>query len=203
MSDQVATVSDQDQDGSAVSGLSNESNQGGVSIETHKRLLSQRKKDQERIRELEAFQENVDLEKKELEGKKDEVILGLKQALDSERGKTNSLIDNVKRKTIRNEVSKRALMKGLRKDRLDKFLKLTEDTFFGREDLPFEVDNEKFEITNEEAFNSLLEKEVEENSDWFTKTTTEPNDVIPENRPTSTGDKKLSEKSVDELAEML
>ena len=173
-----------------------------VSYDTHRKLLAQRKKDQERIQELESFQQTVDLEKKELEGKKDEVIQELKQSLEKTKNENLSILRNFTKKTVVSEIAKEALSRGLQHEKLPKFLKLTEESFFNNTENPIQID-ENFNIANKEVFSSILEKEVNENSEWFIKQAKAPNDVVPGANQMRVPDKKLEDKSFDELAAML
>lgn len=201
MSDVANQGSAQLESGSAADVL-NSNTKDSVSYETHRRILAQRKKDQEYINELEKFRDNVDLEKKELEGRKDEVISELKNKLNESESKTLNLVRNLTKKTVKDEIAKEALSKGLQREKLPKFLKLTEDSFFNNQETPIQVD-EHFNIVNKDVFSSILEKEVSDNSDWFIKTASGPNDVIPEQKPMAVPEKGLEDKSVDELAQML
>lgn len=180
----------------------NGSSKDAVSYDTHRKLLAQRKKDQERIQELEAFRQNVDLEKKELEGKKDEVIQELKQSLEKTKNDNMSILRNFTKKTVVGEIAKEALSRGLQREKLPKFLKLTEESFFNNADNPIQID-ENFNIANKEVFDSILEKEVTENSEWFIRQASAPNDIVPGPSQMKVPEKKLDDKSLDELAAML
>lgn len=178
------------------------SSKESISYDTHRRLLAQRKKDQERIRELEAFKEDLDLQRKEAEGKKDEVIQSLRESKDKSEREKLSILQSFTKKTVRSEVAKEALARGLRPDRLNSFLKLSEDSFIDNSATPIQID-ESFNIVNRDVFNSIMDKESLDCSDWFVKQAAQPNDVVPGVVNTSIPDKKLEEKTVDELADML
>ncbi len=171
-----------------------------VSYENHQRLLKQKKKADERLRELEAREKELLLEKQKAEGKKDEVITTLEQEVEELKGNNRKFLKNMTEKTLKTEITKAALAKGIRPDRVEKFLKLTEDSFFKESDIQVDED---FNIVNRDAFESVLEKEVKDNADWFTKAVAGPSDVTPSGSHLNAPQKKLDDMSVDELAEML
>ena len=172
-----------------------------VSYETHQRLLDQKKKADERARLLEEEKQSFELEKQKAEGKKDEVIQSLEGKLEEEKGKSLKFVRSMTDKTLNAEITKAALSKGIRADRVDKFLKLSGDSFRSAD---IQLD-ENFSIVNRDIFDEVLEKEAKDNEDWFHKIVEQPDDVTPSSNGgfVNIPDKKLSEKSVDELAQML
>lgn len=175
-------------------------NDNSVSYENHQRLLKQKKQADEKVRLLEEREQALELEKQKAEGRKDEVIQSLETQLNEEKGKSVKFVKSMTEKTLKSEITKAALSKGIRPDRVDKFLKLASDSF---KDSEIQID-EDFNIVNRDVFNSVFEKEVESSSEWFMTSSKPPADVVPnEGGFVSIPDKKLSEKSVDELADML
>lgn len=175
------------------------SSKEGVSIETHRRLLSQYKKNQERLDQLEAEHKQSLLEKQKLEGNKDEVIKQLENDLGETKSKMFGFVKAVSDKTIKSEAIKEAMARGLQADKLEKFWKLSQDAFKS-EDIQL---NENFEIISKDSFNNVLEKQVQENQEWFTRSVAEPRDLTPGQKPMNTPVKDIKDMSVDELAELL
>lgn len=175
------------------------SGQESVSFDTHKRLLSQYKKNQERLEQLEAAHKQSLMDKQKLEGNKDEVIKQLESDLGETKNKMFGFVKAVSDKTIKSEAIKEALARGLQRDKLDKFWKLSQDAF-KTEDIQL---NENFEIISTDSFNRVLEQQVKENQEWFTRSVNEPRDITPGQKPMNAPAKNMKDMSVDELAELL
>lgn len=200
MSDPNA-VSDPNNSPSGV--IDDQNSQQTVSHETHRRLLAQLKKNQEALAALKSEKENQALELQKAEGKKDEVIQALDKKVRDLEQQSFGLVQNFTKKTILGEVTKEALKRGLQPEKLDKFKKLTQDNFL--KDSGIQVDAESFSIQNREIFDKIMEEQVNDNQDWFTKQVTPPRDINPDNSGgmTVVPEKRLEDKSIEELAEML
>jgi len=175
------------------------SGKDSVSFDTHRKLLSQYKKNQERLDKLEAENKQTLLEKQKLEGNKDEVIKQLETDLGETKNKMFGFVKAVSDKTIKSEAIKEAMARGLQSDKLDKFWKLSQDAFKS-EDIQL---NENFEIISKDSFNRVLEQQVQENQEWFTRSVAEPRDLTPGQKPINAPKKDMKDMSVDELADML
>ena len=175
------------------------SGKDSVSFDTHRKLLSQYKKNQERLDKLEAENKQTLLEKQKLEGNKDEVIKQLETDLGETKNKMFGFVKAVSDKTIKSEAIKEAMARGLQSDKLDKFWKLSQDAFKS-EDIQL---NENFEIISKDSFNRVLEQQVKENQEWFTRSVAEPRDLTPGQKPINAPKKDMKDMTVDELAEML
>jgi len=185
------------------SGIISENNtsKDSVSIDTHKRLLAQYKNNQDKLASLEAEKESQYLELQKAEGKKDEVIQAYEKKVRDLEQQNFGLFQNFTKKTILGEVTKEVLSKGIQPDKLDKFMKLTQENFLSKES-GLQID-ENFNILNKEVFSKILDSQVNDNQDWFTRSATQPRDVVPEGRPMIVPEKGLEDKSMDELANML
>jgi len=175
------------------------SGKDSVSFDTHRKLLSQYKKNQERLDKLEAENKQTLLEKQKSEGDKDGVIKQLETDLGETKNKMFSFVKAVSDKTIKSEAIKEAMARGLQSDKLDKFWKLSQDAFKS-EDIQL---NENFEIISKDSFNRVLEQQVKENQEWFTRSVAEPRDLTPGQKPINAPKKDMKDMTVDELAEML
>ena len=190
---QVDLASGQDQNASGV--VKQE-----VSYETHKRLLSQLKNAQEKLSQLETEKNTFEVEKQKLEGKKDEVISLQEKQIAELKKNVYGAVKNFSERTIKGEVVKEALSRGIQKEKLDKFLKLTEESFLKSPEIQID---ENFNIVNREVFERIMEKEVTDNADWFSKPVNPPRDFVPNGKPINAPQKRLEDMTTDELADLL
>jgi len=170
-----------------------------VSIESHRRLLSQHKKMKDRLETLDASQKQSDLDRQIAEGKKDEAIQSLRDELTNEKSGRIGLLQKWTKRTIKDAVTKEALSRGLRPDKLEKFIKLSQDEFLGSDQLQIDED---FNIVNQDVFGNIMDQQTKGVEEWFTKTVDGPRDLLPGSVP-ATPQKSMNDMSVDELAEML
>lgn len=194
VSDQNGEVSDESVDRS-------NSGQGSVAIETHRKLLAQYKRDKEKLEQVTARLEQEELNRQKAEGNKDQVIQAHEKKIGELEQKIYGTVKTFTERTIKDAVATGALSKGIQPDKLPKFLKLTQDAFLKNTEI--QVDYEEFKIANEDVFNSVLEEQVKDNLDWFTRSVEQVRDVTPSSKSITTPTKSIKEMSVDELANLL
>lgn len=187
--------------GSAEENTSGNSRHDAVSAETHRRLLGQHKKAQSELNELRSSLEETQLNIQKAEGQKDEVITTLEK---KNRDLEQQLIGTVQaftERTIKDEIVKSALAKGIQSEKIPKFLKLTQDDFLKSPEI--QIDSSEFRVQDKTAFDRILDEHAKDNSDWFTTSVAAPRDLMPSSKPMNSPTKKLSDMDVDELANML
>lgn len=172
-----------------------------VSYDSHQKLLKQKKKADERARELESKLEAIQLEKQKAEGNKDAVIANLEDKLEKTERREKEFLRNMTKKSLKSEITKTAISKGIQPEKLDLFLELAEKDFLNDES-QIQVD-ENFEIVNRDDFESVFEQRATKVSDWFTKSVDQPGDVVPSRSGLKVPQKSLKDMDIDELAELL
>ena len=147
-----------------------------VSYETHKKLLAQRKADQERLRELEAKFQSIEESKLEAEGRKDELVESLRKRLEEKDNALNDIQKQYATKTLTEQIKAKAVELGCKPNYADKLIRLMDDS-----DLKSIQVDENY-MANHDDLRMVLEKTKKDVPDFFSKTVT-IGDSTPSNNP--------------------
>lgn len=186
-------VSDQTGDGSANTG-NQESNNGTVSYDTHRKLLGEKKAKDAALAEALAKLESLEQEKLKSEGNKDELIKQLQSKAQSGEEKLKKVIGAFQYRAISNKFVEKARAEGCLKP--EKLMQLAD-----LNNVEVDIDND-FAV-NEESVTSIIEGLKKEVPFFFQKNQVKVIDQVPNSNTTSTTDTgDLSKKSVAELMAM-
>lgn len=185
-------VRDVNQDASG-NEVSESSAQESVSYDAYRKLLAQRKSDQEKLREFEDRFKSIEESKLEAEGKKDDLVKSLRERLAEKDQALSNVQQKYATKTLTEQIKSKAIEMGCKPQYSDKLIKLLDDS-----DLKAIQVDDNYRV-NMEDLSVVLEKAKKDVPDLFGKTVSIA-DKAPSPQLNLPSDKK--ELSTSDLQEM-
>jgi DNA repair exonuclease SbcCD ATPase subunit len=178
VSDDNTTVSNQ---GEAVA------KEESVSYEAYRKLLGQRKADQDRLKELESRFQNVEESKLESEGKKDELVNSLRSRLEEKEKNLQSVQQKYAMTTLTDQLKSKAIQMGCKPAYADKLIRLMDSN-----DLKSIQVDDNYRV-NMQDLEVVLDKAKKEVPDFFGK-------VVSIADATPMGEFKVNKPSIEKMS---
>jgi hypothetical protein len=166
-----------------------------VAYSTYSKVMGTLKKRESELNEVRSKLESIELEKKQAEGNKDEVINQLREKIANSEKEKQSLQSKFAWNSLEGQIKSQAMKAGCVNP--DKLIRLLDD-----DDLKaIEVDD-SFKVNNDDL-TRLIEKAKKDHSDigLFGKKQVNVNDVSP--KPMKQNEKKVEEMTASELKEYI
>ena len=134
-----------------------------VSYEAYRKLLGQRKADQDRLKELESRFQSVEESKLESEGKKDELVNSLRSRLEEKEKNLQSVQQKYAMTTLTDQLKSKAIQMGCKPGYADKLIRLMDSN-----DLKSIQVDDNYRV-NMQDLEVVLDKAKKEVPDFFGK----------------------------------
>ena len=168
-----------------------------VAYETYRKVLGEKKKRDAEVQELRDRLNAIELDKKQAEGNKDEVIASLRSELEKSKSQVSETKKNFAWNIMQSQIKSEAVNRGCKNP--DGLIRL-----LSKDDLASIEIDDQFNV-NKDDLSRVLDGVAERNADWdiFKKESKKVHDVNNSVNHFKTPPKKLDDMSTEELEQEL